>query len=95
MITAISAIIVFLLLILVHEFGHFLSAKAADIKVLEFAIGMGPQYLKQRGETVCLFGLAYRRFLQNGGEDEDSQDEGHSATKAFGKGFLCLLQGHL
>ena len=29
------------------------------------------------------------------GEDEDIRMKGHSATKAFGKGFLCLLQGHL
>jgi regulator of sigma E protease len=88
MITAISAIIVFLLLILVHEFGHFLSAKAADIKVLEFAIGMGPTiFKKQRGETVySIRALPIGGFCKMEGEDEDSQDE---------RAFLCLLQGHL
>ena len=40
--TIIYALIIFCLLIFVHELGHFIVAKACGVKVNEFAIGMGP-----------------------------------------------------
>ncbi len=50
--TAILAIIIFGILILVHELGHFIFAKLTGIKVEEFAIGMGPKILGVKyGET--------------------------------------------
>ena len=36
------------LLILVHEFGHFVTAKLCGIKVNEFSIGMGPAFFKKQ-----------------------------------------------
>ena len=49
----ILAIILFGLLIAVHEFGHFAAAKLLGVKVNEFSIGMGPAFFKrQRGETL-------------------------------------------
>ena len=51
--TIIYAILIFLVLIFVHEFGHFITAKACGVKVNEFALGMGPAILKkQKGETL-------------------------------------------
>ena len=51
--TIAAAIFVFGLLVLVHEFGHFIMAKLTGMRVDEFAIGFGPQLLKtRRGETV-------------------------------------------
>ena len=51
-ITIISAIFVFGLLVLVHEFGHFVTAKLTGMRVDEFAIGFGPQiFSKKYGET--------------------------------------------
>ena len=52
--TIIYAILIFCLLIFVHEFGHFIAAKACGVKVNEFAIGMGPAFLQkaERGDTV-------------------------------------------
>ncbi len=48
----IIAILVFGLIILIHEFGHFLLAKLSGIAVLEFSIGMGPRMISfVRGET--------------------------------------------
>lgn len=44
--TIITFIIVFGILVLVHEFGHFYFAKRAGILVREFAIGMGPKILR-------------------------------------------------
>ena len=53
MIYIIAAILIFGVLIAVHELGHFLVAKACGVKVTEFSMGMGPQLLhKQKGETV-------------------------------------------
>lgn len=46
--TIIYAILIFCLLIFVHEFGHFIAAKACGVKVNEFAIGMGPAFFKSR-----------------------------------------------
>ncbi len=73
--TIIYAILIFCVLIFVHEFGHFITAKACGVKVNEFAIGMGPAFFKkQRGETL----YALRIFPIGGycameGEDEDSE----------------------
>lgn len=75
--TIIYAIIIFCMLIFVHELGHFIVAKACGVKVNEFAIGMGPALLKkQKGETQ----YSVRAFPIGGycameGEDEDSDDE--------------------
>ena len=41
--TVIYAILIFCVLIFVHEFGHFAAAKACGIKVNEFAIGITSQ----------------------------------------------------
>ena len=74
--TVIYAILIFCVLIFVHELGHFITAKACGVKVNEFAIGMGPAICKkQMGETL----YALRIFPIGGycameGEDEDSED---------------------
>lgn len=74
--TIIYAILIFCLLIFVHELGHFVVAKACGVKVNEFAVGMGPAiYKKQRGETL----YAVRVFPIGGycameGEDEESDE---------------------
>ena len=53
MLYIILAVLMFGLLIAVHEFGHFASAKLFGIQVNEFSVGMGPTLLKkQKGETL-------------------------------------------
>ena len=42
-VTIILAVLLFGLVIFLHELGHFLSAKAFGVKVNEFALGMGPR----------------------------------------------------
>ena len=52
MIKILIAILVFGIIIAVHEFGHYIVAKLSDIKVNKFAIGMGPAIFKfKKGET--------------------------------------------
>ena len=41
------AIIIFGIIVTVHEFGHFITAKLSGVKVLEFSIGMGPAIFKK------------------------------------------------
>ena len=53
MIYIIAAILIFGVLIAVHELGHFLAAKACGVRVNEFSIGMGPTILhKTKGDTT-------------------------------------------
>ena len=44
----IIAILVFSIIITIHEFGHFIAAKTNGVKVNEFAIGMGPAIFKKQ-----------------------------------------------
>ncbi|MGM0395523.1 MAG: RIP metalloprotease RseP [Bacillota bacterium] len=76
MLTALSAIFVFLLVVLVHEAGHFTVAKMVGIKVNEFAIGMGPKLIQtKKGETqYTLRALPIGGYVKMEGEDESSDD---------------------
>lgn len=79
------ALLVFGVLIFVHEFGHFIAAKQSGIKVNEFAMGMGPTILKrQKGETVYALRLfPIGGFCAMEGADEESED-----ARAFGRAPL-------
>lgn len=93
--TIIIAIIMFLLLILVHEFGHFIIAKKSGIKVNEFAIGMGPKiFSTQKGETTYSINLfPIGGYCAMEGEDESSSDpRSFEAAPAY-KRFLTILAG--
>lgn len=74
--TIISAIAIFCLLIFVHEFGHFITAKAVGIKVNAFAIGMGPVLFKRtKGDTeYSLRAFPIGGYVKMEGEDENSED---------------------
>lgn len=80
--TIIYAIIIFCLLIFVHELGHFIAAKLCGVKVNAFAVGMGPAFWKkQKGETeYSLRIFPVGGFCAMEGEDEESEDE-----RAFNK----------
>ena len=68
------AIIVFGLVVLVHEWGHFIAARRCGILVEEFAIGMGPKIFSvQRGETLFSIRLLpLGGFCQLLGDDADA-----------------------
>lgn len=77
------AILVFGLIIFIHEFGHFLFAKLFKIRVNEFAIGFGPAFLKfKRKETqYAVRVLPFGGYCAMEGENEDSDDP-HAFNKA-------------
>lgn len=74
--TAIYAIILFVLLIFPHELGHFLVAKAVGVKVNEFAFGMGPAlFQKEKGETLYSIRLIpIGGYCAMEGENEESEN---------------------
>ena len=93
--TIIYAILIFCLLIFVHELGHFIVAKLSGVRVNEFAIGMGPAiFKKQKGETL----YAVRVFPIGGYcamevEDEDSDDPAAFNNKPAWKRACVLAAG--
>ena len=51
--TIVSFVIVLGVLVFIHEFGHYITAKKSDIMVSEFALGFGPKLISKKvGETV-------------------------------------------
>ena len=91
----IIAIILFGILIAVHEFGHFITAKLLGVKVNEFAIGMGPRILhKIKGETeYSLRILPIGGFCAMEGEDEATDDPRSFECQAAWKKFIILVAG--
>ncbi len=74
----ILALIIFSILVLFHEFGHFLFAKLSHITVLEFSLGMGPRLFSvEKGGTVYslkLLPLGGSCMME--GEDEENEKPG-------------------
>lgn len=79
------AIVLFGIMIFVHELGHFLSARACGVTVLEFALGMGPAIWKHRskksGTLYSLRLLPLGGFTSMLGEDETVEVEGQTGQK--------------
>ncbi|MBQ9166471.1 MAG: site-2 protease family protein [Oscillospiraceae bacterium] len=91
------AILLFGFLIAIHEFGHFIVAKACNVKVNEFSIGMGPLLLSRQGKETLysLRLLPIGGFCAMEGEDGDSDDERAFSKAAAWKRFLILVAGSL
>ena len=78
----IIALLIFSIIILFHELGHFLLAKANGIRVNEFCLGLGPTIFGiQKGETkYSIKLLPFGGACMMEGEDAESGDD-----RAFGK----------
>ena len=88
-------ILLFGVMIAIHEFGHFLTAKLFQVKVNEFAIGMGPVlWSRQRGETqYSLRAFPIGGFCAMEGEDEDTGDPRAFSQQAAWKRIIILCAG--
>lgn len=98
--TVIASIFVFGLLILAHEVGHFLAARANGIRVIELAIGFGPRLAGWQSRksgtsySVRLFPLG--GFVRMLGENpEDSRDADSFSRKGLWQRASVLLAGAL
>jgi len=87
---------ILVLLILAHEFGHFITAKASGVKVNEFGLGFPPRIFKiKRGETVySLNAIPLGGFTKLAGE-EDPKTPRSLASKSIGTRILVLSAGSL
>lgn len=82
MLTIVAFIFVLGVLIFVHELGHFVTAKMADIEVPRFSIGFGPRILGfRRGETEYVISLLpLGGYVKMAGMEEMEHIEGGPAT---------------
>jgi regulator of sigma E protease len=90
------------LLILVHEFGHFIVAKKAGVRVLKFSLGFGPKLIGRKiGDTEYLISLlplgGYVKPLGETPEEPVAEaDKPFSLThQSVGKRFAILVAGSL
>ncbi len=91
----IVAVLLFLILIIIHEFGHFIAAKLLGVRVNEFAVGFGPKlFSKQIGETNYAFNLIpLGGYCAMEGEDENSTDQNAFCNKSAWRRFLIVVMG--
>ena len=92
-----AAILIFGLLVAIHELGHFLAAKLCGVKVNEFSIGMGPLiWHKETAETeYSLRALPVGGYCAMEGEDEETGHERSFVRQGFWKKLLILAAGSL
>ena len=93
--TVVIALIVFGVMVGVHEAGHLLSAKINGILVHEFAIGMGPEIFSWQGKetkyALRLFPIG--GFCRIEGEDGDSDDKRAFCNATPLKKIIILASG--
>lgn len=84
LLTIVSAVFVFGLLVLVHEWGHFITAKMTGMRVDEFAIGFGPKLLDWRkGETLyAIRAIPLGGYNKIAGMDLD-EEENDAGERAY------------
>ncbi len=103
--TILFGILIFGLLVFVHELGHFLLARLFRMKVHAFAIGMGPALWKKEknGIEYSIRLLPVGGYVKLEGEDETSRDPGAFQNKSplarilvlFAGGFMNIVAGFL
>lgn len=89
------ALLVFGVLVLIHELGHFVTAKLVGVRVHEFSIGMGPcvkQFTKKDTQySLRLFPIG--GYVRMEGEDEESNDENAFCNKKVWQRILVVING--
>lgn len=95
MLTALVTAVIFLVMISLHEFGHFAVAKLCGIKVNEYSIGMGPAIFKKQGKNTLysLRILPIGGYCKMEGEDGESDDNSAFCNQKLYKRFLTVLAG--
>ena len=80
------AIVILLVMVTIHEFGHYLAGKALGFKINEFSVGFGPALFKKRskktGELFALRIIPLGGYCAFDGEDE-LDDEKKSDEEPF------------
>jgi len=91
----IITILIFGIIVMIHEWGHFIAAKKCGVIVEEFAIGMGPKlWGKQKGETLySIRALPIGGYCKMADEDRaDSDKKGFNSISVW-KRMIVILAG--
>ena len=95
--SVVLAIVILLVMITIHEFGHYIAGKIFKFKINEFAIGMGPAIFKRKNkktdEQFSIRLLPLGGYCAFEGEDENSDKEGAFNTKKPWQRIIVLLSG--
>lgn len=91
----IIAFVIFSLIVVIHEFGHFIVARKNGIIVEEFAIGMGPLiYGKKKGDTLySIRVLPIGGYCKMLGEDSNEYDDGSFNNKTVFQRIAVISAG--
>ncbi|MCG2676698.1 site-2 protease family protein, partial [bacterium] len=78
MLTILAVVFTFGILILFHEFGHFLACKKIGVRVEKFSLGLGPKLIGfKKGETeYCLSAIPLGGYVKLAGEDPHEKLKG-------------------
>ena len=97
MLTVLWAVAIFCIIIFIHEFGHFITAKLSGMTVHEFSIGMGPKVFGINGKKTkySLRILPLGGYVKLEGEDGESDDSNAFCNKSWISRFLVLFSGAL
>ncbi len=90
------AILILLIMITVHEFGHYIAGKIFGFGIDEFAIGFGPKIFsrkKKNGELFSVRLLPIGGFCAFRGEDDDSDDPTAFNNKKWWQRIIVLVSG--
>lgn len=89
------AILIFGIIVVWHEFGHFIVAKKCDVQVNEFMIGLGPKLVGvQKGETLfSIHLLPFGGACVMEGEDGNSDNERAYTHKKIWQRLLIVFAG--
>ena len=92
------AILILLVMITVHEFGHYIAGKIFKFGIDEFAIGFGPKIVsrkKKNGELFSVRAFPIGGFCAFRGEDDDSDDPSAFNNKKWWQRIIVLISGAL
>ncbi len=93
------AILILLVMITVHEFGHFVSGRILGFRIDEFAIGFGPKLLRVKsrksGTYFSVRAIPLGGYCAFSGEDEEGEEEGSFNRQPPWKRIIVLISGAL
>lgn len=91
----IIAVLIFCIIIIVHEIGHFSAARLFKMRVYSFNLGMGPTLLKKRRNNTdyCLKAIPFGGSVQLGEDDEEENDPNAFRRKPVWQRMIVMLAG--
>lgn len=91
------ALLVISIIIIIHEFGHFVVAKASGVKVVEFSVGMGPRLIKftKNGTMYSIKLFLFGGACQMLGDNDEGSGEGSFNSVSVWKRIAIIFAGPL